>query len=130
MMNAYLRPRMTGVHTLQLYIDGFEKYLQYIKNEDIKMTPFNGENSLFDGEKIVINQIDKKMPIPFLLLEHENPNLKEFVWHWFLIVGYEKTDDELFIKTATYGDYNWILFKELWDTGYEERGGMIIVDIQ
>ena len=81
-------------------------------------------------KKIVINQIDKEIPIPFLLLKHKNSKLKELVWHWFLIVGYEKSDDELFIKIATYGKYNWISFNELWDTGYEEKGGMIIVDIQ
>lgn len=129
-MKPYLRPRMTGINTLQLYIDGFEKYLYDVNDQNIKMIPFNGENSVFDGEKIVINQIDKEIPIPFLLLKHKNSKLKELVWHWFLIVGYEKSDNELFIKIATYGRYNWISFNELWDTGYEEKGGIIIVDVQ
>lgn len=129
-MKHYLRPRMTGINTLQLYIDGFGEYLYDANDQGIKMTPFYGENSVFDGKKIVINQIDKEIPIPFLLLKHKNSKLKELVWHWFLIVGYEKTDDELFIKIATYGKYNWISFDELWDTGYEEKGGMIILDIE
>ena len=51
------------------------------------------------------------------------------MWHWFLIVGYEKTEDDLLVKIATYGKYRWISFKNLWDTGYEEKGGMIIITI-
>ena len=128
-MKPYLHPRMTGINTLQLYIDGFGEYLYDVKDSSIKMTPFSGANTVFDGEKIVINQIDKEIPIPFLLLKHQNLKLDELVWHWFLIVGYEKLDDELFIKIVTYGDYTWISFNELWDTGYEEKGGMIIIDL-
>ncbi|MCC3867211.1 hypothetical protein [Terrisporobacter mayombei] len=128
-MKPYLRPRMTGINTLQLYIDGFGKYLEDVNDKEIKMTAFSGDNSLFDGEKVIINQINKDIPIPFLLLKHKNAQLKELVWHWFLIVGYEKTDNELSIKIATYGGYNWISFKELWNTGYEEKGGMIIIEM-
>lgn len=79
---------------------------------------------------IIIFPLDKEIPIPFLLLKHKNSKLKELVWNWFLIVGYEKTDDELFIKLATYGKYDWISFDGLWDIGCEEKGGMIIVDIE
>ena len=91
------------------------------------MEPFSGENSVYDGEKIVVGQIEKEIPIPFLLLKHKNKKLNELVWHWFLIVGYEKTEDDLLVKIATYGKYNWISFKNLWDTGYDEKGGMIII---
>lgn len=129
-MKPYLRPRMTGINTLQLYIDGFGRYLYDVKDEGIKMVPFSGENSYYDAENILINQIDKDIPIPFLLLKHKNPKLQSLVWHWFLIIGYEKTEKELFIKIATYGNYSWISFNQLWDTRYEEKGGMIIIDIK
>ena len=118
---------MKGINTLQLYIDGFSSYLYDINDEEIKMEPFSGENSVYDGEKIVVGQIEKEIPIPFLLLKHKNKKLNELVWHWFLIVGYEKTEDDLLVKIATYGKYNWISFKNLWDTGYDEKGGMIII---
>ncbi|WP_455538205.1 hypothetical protein [Terrisporobacter sp.] len=129
-MKSYLRPRMSGINTLQLYIDGFNKYLADMNDKIIRMRPFDGRNSVDDAENIVINQIDKKIPIPFLLLKHKNPKLSDLVWHWFLIVGYEKTDDDFLVKIATYGGYRWILFNELWNTGYEEKGGMIIVNLQ
>ena len=126
-MKKYLHPRMKGINTLQLYIDGFRSYLYDINDEEIKMEPFSGENSVYDGEKIVVSQIEKEIPIPFLLLKHKNKKLNELVWHWFLIVGYEKTEDDVLVKIATYGEYNWISFKNLWDTGYDEKGGMIII---
>ena len=93
------------------------------------MTMFSGANLLLDGEKVIIKQINKDIPIPFLLLKHKNEKFEEIVWHWFLIVGYEKSDNDLLIKIATYGDYNWISFKELWSTEYEEKGGMIIIEM-
>ena len=58
-MKPYLRPRMSGINTLQLYIDGLGKYLYNVKDEGIKMTPFSGENSVSCGEEVVINQINK-----------------------------------------------------------------------
>lgn len=128
-MKHYLHPRIKGINNLQLYIDGFKKYLFDVDNQNINIIPFSAKKLQSDGEKVVISQIDKKIPIPFLLLKHENPNLKELVWHWFLILGYDKIEDNLFIKVATYGKYNWISFRELWNTGYEEKGGMIIIDL-
>jgi len=129
-MKPYLHPRIKGIDTLELYIDGFKSYLYNLKDKKIKMEPFSGESSVYDGEKIVISQIEKEIPIPFLLLKHKNKKLNELIWHWFLIVGYEKTDDDLLVKVATYGKYNWISFKELWDTGYEKKGGMIVINLQ
>ena len=65
-MKKYLHPRVKGINTLQLYIDGFRSYLYDINDEEIKMEPFSGENSVYDGEKIVVSQIEKEIPIPFL----------------------------------------------------------------
>ena len=45
-MKKYLHPRMKGINTLQLYIDGFSSYLYDINDEEIKMEPFSGENSV------------------------------------------------------------------------------------
>lgn len=129
-IKPYLHPRLKGINTLNLYIDGFKSYLDDINNTEIKIKPFRGENSVYDAEKIVVEQIEKEIPIPFLLLKHKNIELNELVWHWFLIVGYEKTDDDLLIKIATYGKYNWISFKNIWDTGYEQKGGMIIINLE
>ena len=68
-MKKYLHPRMKGINTLQLYIDGFSSYLYDINDEEIKMEPFSGENSVYDGEKIVVGQIEKEIPIPFSFIK-------------------------------------------------------------
>ena len=62
--------------------------------------------------------------------KYKNPKFKFLTWHWFLIVGYEEKENDLFVKIATYGNYTWISFNDLWDTGYEEKGGMIIIDLE
>jgi len=128
-MKPYLHPRIFGINTLQLYIDGFKKYLYDNKYKEIDIKPFYRENDIEDSKNIIINQINKEIPIPFLLLRHKNKAFKEIVWHWFLIVGYEKVDNNFLIKVATYGKYKWISLEELWNTGYEENGGMIIIDL-
>lgn len=58
-MKPYIHPRFKGINTLQLYIDGSRAYLYGINDEEIKMKPFIGENSVYDGEKIVVSQIEK-----------------------------------------------------------------------
>ena len=50
---------------------------------------------------------------------------KDYTWHWFLVVGYEDLGEDLRIKTATYGEAEEFSLKEMWDTGYEEKGGLI-----
>lgn len=129
-MKNYLHPKMNGISTLQLYIDGFKSYLESIKCNEINIKPFSGANSVDVAQNIVMSQIDKEIPIPFLLLKHKNKKLYDYVWHWFIISGYKKTYDDLLVKVITYGNYEWISFNELWDNGYEQKGGMIIVDIK
>ena len=127
-MKPYLKPRTSGINTLKLYIDGFEKYMEDNKEDKLKLTPFSGENSLQDAIKVIKKQIEMEIPIPYLLLKHKNKSLKNLVWHWFLIVGYEEIDDKFYVKIATYGEYNWIDFKELYNTEHDEKGGMIIIE--
>lgn len=128
-IKKYLHPKINGISTLQLYIDGFKLYLEDIKCNEINIKPFSGVNCVDAAQKIVMSQIDKEIPIPFLLLKHKNKELDEYVWHWFIIAGYKKTYGDLLVKVITYGKYEWISFKELWDNGYEQKGGMIIVDL-
>ena len=52
--------------------------------------------------------------------------LKDYVWHWFLLTGYEEYEDVMMVKAVTYGSYQWLDFDNLWDTGYTNKGGMIL----
>jgi len=126
-MKPYLRPRMKGVNTLKLFIDGVQEYFNHVGEVDLLMEEFNGEMKTEDAAKEISIQIDNGIPIPFLLLKHKNPKFKDFIWHWFLIVGYEEFEKEFYIKVATYGNFHWLSLNELWATGYKEKGGMIIL---
>ena len=127
-MKTYLRPRFEGIKTLKLFIDGFQRYKQDIGETQLKMTEFKGELPVEKARTAIRMQIGNGMPIPFLLLKHKNRNMKNITWHWFLLIGYEEFEKEFFIKIATYGDFHWLSLDELWNTGYKEKGGMIILD--
>lgn len=43
-------------------------------------------------------------------------------------MGYEEIEKEFYVKIATYGDFHWLSFQEFWSTGYNEKGGMIILE--
>lgn len=126
-MKPYLRPRMNGINTLKLFIDGFNKYLFDVKEYNLQMTPFSGNETVDKAIEKIKYQIDNEIPIPYLLLKHENTALNDFIWHWFLVVGYDE-DDDFKIKVVTYGQYFTFSLRELWNTGYEEKGGMIIIE--
>lgn len=137
-MKPYIRPRIGGVKKLSWFIEGFQKYIRDTENKDvdkkqdinksvsINMEEFPGEKSYQEARKLVLSQIDAGYPIPCLLLRHKNTEtFKDYIWHWFLLVGYEDKGDDLLVKTATYGESDTFSLKELWDTGCEEKGGMI-----
>lgn len=64
--------------------------------------------------------------MPVLILNHKDKALKDYVWHWFLINGYDETDSTLMVRTVTYSSYQWLDFRRLWETGYANRGGLIL----
>ena len=37
------------------------------------------------------------------------------------------TDDRIKVKAVTYSSYEWLDFEELWNTGYENRGAMVLI---
>lgn len=135
-MKPYIHPRVNGVKKLEWYIEGFEKYLSDVSartgtRNRIRMKGFAGEHPFEEAETAVKSQIDAGLPIPYLMLRHRMPEkYKDFIWHWFLVVGYEQSGRGLRIIAATYGEEVRLPLKELWDTGYEEKGGLILYDVK
>lgn len=129
-MKPYLRPRLTGINRLQTYIDGFEKYLSRADpKRRIAIEGFDGHRETKEARQIVIEQIEKGYLVPCLLLRHRFRSMKNYVWHWFLLTGYECRKDVFLVKAVTYGGWRWLDFDVLWDTGYRKRGGLIIYHI-
>ena len=78
----------------------------------------------------LMGQIDKGFPLPCLVLKHKNPMFKDYVWHWFLLTGYDTAGDSCMTKAVTYGEWQWLDMDELWDTGFEKKGGLILYDMR
>lgn len=130
-MKPYIRPRVGGVRKLEWFAEGLGRYIMDVCRQKrcenpLKMDIFSGNRSEAEAEIFVKEQIDRNVLVPCLLLKHKDEEkFKDYIWHWFLIVGYEETEGDFLVKTATYGEAVWFSLKELWDTGCEEKGGFI-----
>lgn len=132
-MKPYLHPRMGGIDTLGLFIDCFGNYLTD-KGSRLTMTPFEGTESLEDAKRVVISQLNQDIPVPYLMLKHRNKALDDYTWHWFMLTGYRMEEaateaEELLVKVVSYGEAVWFNLADMWDTGYERKGGMILYHI-
>ena len=126
-MTPYLHPRMGGIDKLEIYIDGFKKFLKRRNVMNINFTAWTRQENFSSTVEKIKAEIDAGFPIPCLTLENKNPDLKLYVWHWFLLTGYD--DSEIFkVKTTTYGKSDWVDFDKLWDDG-EQHGGLVLISL-
>ena len=125
-MEPYLHPRWSGIDRLDIFIDGYGSYLSDAGDTRLRMTPFDGNESYEAAAKAVRTQIDAGYPIPTLILNHKNKAVKNYVWHWFLLNGYEETPETMFVKAVTYSKYEWLDLRLLWDTGHAKKGGFVL----
>lgn len=129
LMEHYLKPRLSGIDTPELYMNGYYKYLTMHNVKNLEMYIFRGDEPYEDAVDVVRKQIDAGFPIPTLILNHQNKALHDYEWHWFLINGYDDSDGKFMVKAVTYSSWKWIDLKELWDTGYNRKGGFIVYEI-
>lgn len=131
-MEKYLWPRMSGVNRIDIFIEGYGNYLRDCGVERIGMRAFPGSEPYEKAAEALMRQIDAGYPVPTLVLNHKDKSMKDYVWHWFLINGYEKQNesDDLLIRTVTYSEYQWISLKRLWDTGHDMKGGFVLYDVK
>ena len=126
-MTPYLHPRMSGIDKLETYIDGFKKFLAKRGVTNLNFQGWDGSENLQATQEKISAQINNGWLIPCLTLEHKNPAMTTYVWHWFLFTGYD--DAENFkVKVTTYGNFHWINFADLWNTGFERKGGIILIN--
>lgn len=129
-IKPYLHPRMSGIDTLDIYIDGINDYLKDINETRLSISGFSADESMDKAKDFIISQIDNGYPVPCLILKHKSPLMKDFTWHWFLITGYNTFENTTMVKVVTYGIYQWFDLGTIWDTGYERKGGLIKFDIK
>ena len=127
-MKPYLHPCWQGIDTLERYISGFSEYCKNI-DYTLKAEGFPGTRSVNRAAETIRQQIDKGIPVPYLLLYHKNPSFKDFEWHWFNLAGYGEYGGEFYVRAITYGLEYWLNFDELWDTGRSRKGGMVLLSV-
>lgn len=44
-----------------------------------------------------------------------------------LLTGYEEKEGKFLVKAVTYGKSEWLDFEELWNSGHDEKGGMVLL---
>ena len=128
-MEPYLYPRWSGVDKLEIYLDGFGKFLSDRNITNLKLSPWSGENNYSDTLKIIAAQIDAGYPLPCLTLNHQEPALQDYVWHWFILNGCEVRGEDFFVKAVTYGIGRWFNLATLWNTGYQRKGGLVLFEV-
>lgn len=125
-MKPYLYPREGGVDRLNLYTDGFGRFLRDRGENAISMSPWPGEHDLSETKDTVKKQIDDGWLIPVLTLQHMHPSMREYVWHWYLLNGYDEQGERFFVKAVTFGAWQWLDFGVLWNTGFDRKGGLVL----
>ena len=128
-MEPYLYPRWSGVDKLEIYLDGFGRFLQDRNITRLKLSPWSGENNFVDTRRVVRRQIDAGFPLPCLNLNHQAAELQDYVWHWFILDSYEVRGEDFFVKAVTYGVGRWFNLATLWNTGFQRKGGLILFEL-
>ena len=126
-MKPYLRPRMSGIDRTEIWIDGFQKYLDDAGETGYEMDSLEGGRPWQEAAAAIRDRIAAGIPVPILTLKHRDPALKDFEWHWYPAVGFEGEGEDFVIKVATYGEAHWLHFRNLWETGYAEKGGIVLI---
>ena len=101
-MEPYIKPRMSGVDSLDKYIKGYSAYLDHRGVTELGMYGLSGDEPYEEAEAAVREQIDSGYPVPTLILDHRNKEFSDYVWHWFLINGYDDSDGKFLVKAVTY----------------------------
>jgi hypothetical protein len=138
-MKPYLRPRMRGINRISIFIDGYSKYLTDRGEDRVALDGLQGTASYEEAAAAIRGSIDSGVPVACLILNHRNRRFSDYVWHWFILNGYDERryapdsssaaagiEDTLFVKAVTYSEYEWLDLRGLWDTGCDEKGGLVL----
>ena len=128
-MRKYLSPRSTGIDRTEIYVDGFREYLSDAGVTGIGFREVSGTEDAETAVREVREQIDRGLPIPYLMLMHRDKALDDYMWHWFLLEGYDDTEDAFLVKVVSYGEGKWMDLRHLWRTGRRRKGGFVLLQM-
>lgn len=126
-MKKYLSPRATGIYKTQIYTDGFRDYLADLCVSPIRFEDVSGKEAPEIAVTLIKDQIDRGFPVPYLMLLHRDKKLDDFMWHWFLLNGYEYGNGHFKVSVVSYGKKQWMDLLHLWRTGRLRKGGFVSI---
>ncbi len=127
-MKRYLHPGFRGVTRLSMFTDAMAKFMADKGCGGITAAALEGHLSEKEAEKCIIHQIDADLPVPCLVLDHKTFYHDDYVWHWFLLNGYDRSGRVFRVKAVSYGTWKWFTLSDLWNTGCEKKGGLILFE--
>ena len=125
-MKPYLSPRCQGIDTLDIYLFGLLWFWRDTGVRTFRAEGLSATRPWEEAREALRKSLDDGIPVPFLLLNHRDPKMKDLQWHWFNLVGYEDLPGDFLVKLVTYGEFHWLSLPALWDTGYGKKGGLIL----
>ncbi len=126
-MRKFLGPRHMGINKTEIYTDGFNDYLNDCGVRPIRFRSCSGDEDVETAVKLVKDQIDRGFPVPYLMLLHRDVKLDDYMWHWFLLNGYDESDRAFRVKVVSYGEGKWMDLRHLWRTGRRQKGGFVLI---
>ncbi|MDO4280465.1 MAG: hypothetical protein Q4C56_02435 [Peptococcaceae bacterium] len=127
-MKPYLKPRFSGIDKLSIYTEGLGRYAAD-RGVKLPLVALEGDAPWQEAARLLRRQIDTDLVVPFLLLHHQDKALDDWQWHWFNLAGYDTATGRLQVRAITYGAEHWLDFQNLWETGKDRKGGLVIVDL-
>ena len=90
------------------FMEGFGEYLADAHDDRLQMEAFHGTHTYEEAVEAVCRQIDNACLIPYLMLKHKNEKgpLEDYIWHWFILAGYEKKRMIFWSKLFRMGNIN------------------------
>ena len=103
------------------------KELDHFYIEDSYGGNQEGKEAYETAADIIKEQIGRGLPVPYLMLLHRDKKLDDYMWHWFLLNGYDDEGGRLKVSVVSYGKKIWMDLHHLWSTGRLRKGGFIRV---
>lgn len=125
-MFTYITPGITGMSSIHRFGRCFLNYADSV-GVGVKLTLLGGGASAEDARAFAAGGLNEGFLVLYLLLKHKDPALDDFTWHWFNLTGYEIKGESMTVGFATWGKKHTADFDNLWNTGANHKGGMVII---
>jgi len=125
-MFSFFPPGITGLSNIRRFRRCF---LDYADAAGVAVRPalMDGREPLGAARDFVTAALDEGYPVMYLLLRHKDPALDDYTWHWFNLTGYETKGESMSVDFATWGSKHTADFDNLWNTGANHLGGMVVI---